>query len=136
MMPIEFTGVLLQLARTQCTAQVHFKRAVQWLEPGSSTCSITLACVMVLSTVYSQSYQAIDSNKLLWALGPRWQLHIRHHAAVLHHSQVVTVGIDKHLGEVVELWDQLLHGHNIETYLNLGYHHQREQKVILSISDK
>lgn len=58
----------------------------------------------------SVSYQAIDAHKLLWALGPRWQLHIRNHGAVLHHSQVVIVGVDKHLGEVVELWDQLLHG--------------------------
>lgn len=56
------------------------------------------------------SYQAIDAHKLLWALGPRGQLHVRDYSAVLHHSQVVIVGVDKHLWEVVELWDQLLHG--------------------------
>ena len=66
------------------------------------------------------SYQAIDSNKLLRTLGPGWQLHIRDHGAIFHYPQVVTVGIDKHLGEVVEFWDQLLHGHSIETYLNLN----------------
>lgn len=65
------------------------------------------------------SYQAIDAHKLLRALGPRWQLHIGDYSAVLHHSEVVTVGVDKHLGEVVELWDQLLHGYSTETHLNV-----------------
>lgn len=54
------------------------------------------------------SHQAIYPYKLLWALSPGGQLHIRDDGAVLHHSQVVTVGVDKHLREVVELWDQLL----------------------------
>lgn len=65
------------------------------------------------------SYQAIDAYKLLWALSPRGQLHIRDYGAVLHHSQVVTVGVDKHLREVEELWDQLLHGYSTETHLNV-----------------
>lgn len=62
------------------------------------------------------SHQAINAHKLLWALGPRGQLHIRDHCAILHHSQAVTVGIDKHLREVVELWDQLLHGDSTDMH--------------------
>ena len=76
------------------------------------------ACVMVLCSV-RVSYQAVDAYKLLWCLGPGWQLHIRDDSAVLHHSQVVCVGIDKHFWEVVELWNQLLHGYNTKTYLTL-----------------
>lgn len=56
------------------------------------------------------SHQAIYAHKLLGALGPGGQLHVRHHCAILHHAQAVTVGIDKHLGEIVELWNQLLQG--------------------------
>lgn len=63
------------------------------------------------------THQAIYAHKLLRALGPRGQLHIRDHCAILHHSQAVTVGIDKHLWEVVELWDQLLHGDITDTHL-------------------
>lgn len=62
------------------------------------------------------SHQAIYAHKLFWALGPRGQLHIRDHCAILHHSQAVTVGVDKHLREVVELWDQLLHGDSIDMH--------------------
>lgn len=54
------------------------------------------------------SYQAIDAYKLLWTLGPRRELHVRHYGAILHHTQVVAVAVDKHLGEVIELWDQFL----------------------------
>lgn len=54
------------------------------------------------------SYQAIDAHKLLRAFGPRRQLHVGDHGAVLHHSQVVAVGVNEHLGKVEELWDQLL----------------------------
>lgn len=78
-----------------------------------------LARVTVLCPV-PLSYQAIDSNKLLWALGPRWQLHIRDHGAIFHHSQVVTVSIDKHLREVVELWDQLLNGQKTDIFKVMG----------------
>lgn len=56
------------------------------------------------------SYHAIDAHKLLGALGPRWQLHVGDDGAVLHHTQVVTVGVDEHLGKVEELWDQFLQG--------------------------
>lgn len=56
------------------------------------------------------SYHAIDAHKLLGALGPRWQLHVGDDGAVLHHPQVVTVGVDEHLGKVEELWDQFLQG--------------------------
>lgn len=52
------------------------------------------------------SYQAVDAYELLRTLGPRRQLHIRDRDAVLRHSQVVTVGVDEHLREVVELWDR------------------------------
>lgn len=54
------------------------------------------------------SYHAIDAHKLLWGLGPRRQLHVGDDGAVLHHPQVVIVGVDEHLGKVEELWDQFL----------------------------
>lgn len=63
------------------------------------------------------SYQAIDPDKLLWALGPGRQLHVRNHGSIFHHSQVVTVGVDKHLRKVVELWDQLLHGQSTDIHI-------------------
>lgn len=91
-----------------------------------------LACTEIIQTtcieedgkppksVYRRtSHHAIYAHKLLRALGPRGQLHIRDHCAILHHSQAVTVGIDKHLGEVVELWDQLLHGDSTEMHFKL-----------------
>lgn len=55
-------------------------------------------------------YQTIDAHKLLRALGPRWQLHVGDDCAVLHHPQVVIVGVDKHLRKVEELGDQFLQG--------------------------
>lgn len=56
------------------------------------------------------SHQAIYAHELLGALGPGGQLHIRHHRAILHHAQAVAVGVDKHLGQIVELRNQLLQG--------------------------
>ena len=51
------------------------------------------------------SYHSVNPNKVLWFLGPGWQVHIPHHVPVFSHAKVVAVAIDKHLWEVVELWD-------------------------------
>lgn len=56
------------------------------------------------------SYQSINAHKLFWGFGPRWQINIRDYSAILHHSQVVITGVNKHLRQIVELWDQLLKG--------------------------
>lgn len=64
------------------------------------------------------SYQTIYAHKLLRALSPRGKLHVRDYSAILHHSQVVIVGIDEHLREVEELWDQFLQGLSADTRLN------------------
>lgn len=46
---------------------------------------------------FEGSHLPIDANKLLRAFGPRRKIHVRDNGAVLHHSQVVVVGIDEHL---------------------------------------
>lgn len=63
------------------------------------------------------SYQAIYAHKLLGALSPRGELHVRDSSAILHHSQVVIVGVDEHLRKVEELWDQFLQGLSTDTGL-------------------
>lgn len=95
-------------------------------------CVRLLACGMLVCVVHV-SYQAIDADKVLWALCPGRQLHVRDHSAVLHHAQVVSVGIDKHLREVEELWNQLLHGWSREEYFTSHTGHLlHEQKVTSS----
>ena len=56
------------------------------------------------------THQPVDADKLLGGLGPGRELHVGDGRAVLHHAQAVVVGVDEHLGQVVELWDQLLGG--------------------------
>lgn len=64
------------------------------------------------------SYQTIYAHKLLRALSPRGELHVRDYTAILHHSKVVIVGIDEHLRKVEELWDQFLQGLSTDTRIN------------------
>lgn len=74
------------------------------------------------------SYQSIDADELLWTFCPRRQLHIRDHGAVLHYSQIVVVGVDKHLRKIVELWDQLLN-ESITIY-TVKLHFMKKQQAI------
>lgn len=53
-------------------------------------------------------YHPVDPDKVFRLLSPRWQIHITHHPPVLPHSQMVAAAVDEHLGEVVELGNELL----------------------------
>lgn len=53
-------------------------------------------------------YHPVDPDEVLGLLGPRRQVHVAHHPPVLPHSQVVAATVDEHLGQVVELGDELL----------------------------
>lgn len=53
-------------------------------------------------------HHPVDSDEVLWFLGPRGQIHVTHQHPVVPHAQAVAVAVDKHLWEVVELRYQLL----------------------------
>lgn len=53
-------------------------------------------------------YHPVDPDEVFGLLGPRRQIHIAHHPPVLPHSQMVAAAVDEHLGEVVELGNELL----------------------------
>lgn len=53
-------------------------------------------------------YHPVDPDKVFGLPGPRRQIHIAHHPPVLPHSQMVAAAVDEHLGEVVELGNELL----------------------------
>lgn len=53
-------------------------------------------------------YHPVDPDEVFRLLGPRRQIHITHHPPVLPHSQMVAAAVDEHLGQVVELGNELL----------------------------
>ena len=58
---------------------------------------------------FLKPYHPVDPDIVFRLLGPGWQVNITNHCPVLPHAQVVAVAVHKHLREVVELWNQLLH---------------------------
>ena len=53
-------------------------------------------------------HHPVNSDKVFRFLGPGGKLHVAHGDAVLTRPQLVLVAVDKQLGQIVELWDQLL----------------------------
>lgn len=53
-------------------------------------------------------HHPINADKVFGLLGPDRKLHITHRDAVVTDAELVLVAVDEHLGQVVELWDQLL----------------------------
>lgn len=58
---------------------------------------------------YSQdTHHPVDTDKVLWLLGPGGQPHVARHWPLLPLAQVVSIAVDEHFREVVELRDELL----------------------------
>lgn len=54
------------------------------------------------------THHPVDPDQVLSRLGPGRQVHVAHHPPVLPHAQMEAAAVDEHLGEVVELGDELL----------------------------
>lgn len=65
------------------------------------------------------AHHPVDPDKVLGLLGPNWKLHVAHGEAVLAYAKLVLVAVDKHLWQIVELWDQLLLGERVTSDVNL-----------------
>ena len=52
---------------------------------------------------------SVYPDKLFGAVRPRRQLHVIHLRPVVELTESVARAVDEHLGQVVKLWDQLLH---------------------------
>lgn len=63
-------------------------------------------CVLAITSCIP--HHPINADKIFGLLGPDRKLHITHRDAVVTHAKLVLVAVDEHLGQVVELWDQLL----------------------------
>lgn len=53
-------------------------------------------------------HHPINADKIFGLLSPDRKLHVTHRDAVVTHAELVLIAVDEHLGQVVELWDQLL----------------------------
>lgn len=53
-------------------------------------------------------HHSINADKIFGLLRPDRKLHVTHRDAVVTHAELVLIAVDEHLGQVVELWDQLL----------------------------
>lgn len=63
-------------------------------------------CVLKITSCIP--HHSINADKIFGLLGPDRKLHIAHRDAVVTHTKLVLIAVDKHLGQVIELWDQLL----------------------------
>lgn len=55
-------------------------------------------------------YHPVNADKVFRFLGPSRKLHITHGDAIVTYPELILIAVDKHLGQVVEFWDQLLMG--------------------------
>lgn len=53
-------------------------------------------------------HHPINADKIFRLLGPDRKVHITHGDAVVAHAKLVLIAVDEHLGQVIELRDQLL----------------------------
>lgn len=56
------------------------------------------------------AHHPVNAHKVFGFLGPDRKLHVAHGDAVVTHPELILITVDEHLGQVVELWDQLLVG--------------------------
>lgn len=85
------------------------KLALQRLSEGAQEVRETFdvsTCVPAIPSCIP--HHPIDADKIFGLLGPDRQLHVTRGHAVVTHAELVLIAVDEHLGQVVELWDQLL----------------------------
>lgn len=89
----------MELARHKLALQ-RLREGVQEVRENMWMCLLkTTSCI---------PHHPINADKIFGLLGPDRKLHITHRDAVVTHPKLVLIAVDEHLGQVVELWDQLL----------------------------
>lgn len=66
--------------------------------------------VFILEKTACVSHHPVNADKVFGFLGPSRELHVAHRDAIVTHSELILITVDEHLGQVVELRDQLLMG--------------------------
>lgn len=97
------------------------KLALQRLREGAQELREVFNVPMrVLAITSCIPHHPINADKIFGLLCPDRKLHVTHRDAVVTHTKLVLIAVDEHLGQVVELWDQLLVAERADTELTFS----------------